>query len=60
MALTNQAAMHRMNTDAPAVRPLFQPYIMTSPQLLNLPAEAGLGLECEFAFRVGGHLPTRN
>lgn len=60
MALTNQAAMHRMNTDAPAAGPLFQPYIMTSPQLLNLPAEAGLGLECEFAFRMGGHLPTRN
>ena len=31
VALTNQAAMQRMNTDAPAVGPLFQPYIMTSP-----------------------------
>ena len=44
VTLTNQAAMQRMNTDAPAVGPLFQPYIMTSPQLLNLTAEAGLGL----------------
>lgn len=59
VALTNAAAMAKMNTDAPAAGPLFQPYIMTSPKLLNLPSEAGLGLECEFAFHMGGHLPTR-
>lgn len=59
VALTNAAAMARMNTDTPAAGPLFQPYIMPSPKLLNLPSESGLGLECEFAFRMGGHLPSR-
>lgn len=59
VALTNQAAMQRMNTDAPAVGPLFQPYIMASPKLLSLANGPRQGLECEFAFRMGGHLPTR-
>ncbi len=58
-ALTIDAAMKRMNTDRPAVGPLFLPYIMASPKLLNLPSESSRGLECEFAFRMGGSLPSR-
>ena len=57
-ALTNDAAMQRMKTNAPACGPLFQPYIMASPKTLNLPASTR-GLECEFAFRMGGNLPSR-
>jgi len=59
VALTNDVAMKRMNTDRPAAGPIFQPYIMASPKLLNLPSESSLGLECEFAFRMGGTLPSR-
>lgn len=59
VALTNEAAMKRMNTDRPAVGPLFQPYIMESPKLLNLPADSRRGLECEFAFRMGAPLHAR-
>lgn len=51
--------MKRMNTDRPAAGPIFQPYIMASSKLLNLPSESGPGLECEFAFRMDGTLLSR-
>jgi len=59
VALTNDAVMKRMKATSPACGPIYQPYIMTSPKLLNLPAESMRGLECEFAFRMGGNLPSR-
>jgi 2-oxo-3-hexenedioate decarboxylase len=58
-ALTNDAIMKKMGTTSPACGPVFQPYIMASPKLLSLPAESRRGLECEFAFRMGGNLPPR-
>ncbi|NKB55573.1 MAG: hydratase [Alphaproteobacteria bacterium] len=58
-ALTNDAIMQKMGTDSPACGPLFQPYIMAAPKLLNMPDESMRGLECEFAFRMGGNLPSR-
>jgi len=58
-ALTNDAIMQKMGTTSPACGPLFQPYIMASPRLLNLPADSKRGLECEFAFRMGAALPPR-
>jgi 2-keto-4-pentenoate hydratase len=58
-ALTNDAVMKKMGTTSPACGPLFQPYIMASPKLLNLPDDSLRGLECEFAFRMGKNLPSR-
>ncbi len=59
-ALTNEATMKKMRASSPACGPLFQPYIMASPKLLNLPADSLRGLECEFAFRMRDNLPTRD
>ncbi len=58
-ALTNDTIMKKMRTNSPACGPLFQPYIMASPKLLNLPADSMRGLECEFAFRMRDNLPSR-
>ena len=58
-ALTNDAIMRKMKTDTPACGPLFQPYIRPTPAHLNLPDESMRGIECEFAFRMGGTLPPR-
>lgn len=59
VALTNPAIQKRMKATEPACGPLFQPYIMQSPKLLNMPEESLRGLECEFAFRMGDDLPAR-
>ena len=58
-ALTNDAIMRKMKTNAPACGPLFQPYIRPAPANLNLPAESMRGIECEFAFRMAASLPPR-
>ena len=58
-ALTNDAIMRKMKTNAPACGPLFQPYIRPAPAHLNLPAESMRGIECEFAFRMAVSLPPR-
>jgi 2-keto-4-pentenoate hydratase len=58
-ALTNDAIMRKMNTNAPACGPLFQPYIRPAPAHLNLPAQSMRGIECEFAFRMGASVPPR-
>jgi len=59
-ALTNDAIMRKMKTDAPACGPLFQPYIRPAPAHLNLPADSMRGIECEFAFRMRTTLPPRD
>lgn len=59
VALTNEAIQKRMKASEPACGPLFQPYIMESPKLLNMPEESLRGLELEFAFRMGDSLPPR-
>lgn len=59
-ALTNDAIMRKMKTNAPACGPLFEPYIRPAPAHLNLPALSLRGIECEFAFRMGATLPPRD
>jgi len=58
-ALTNEAAMAKMNAKAPACGPLFAPYVGASPLTVNLPAASVRGIECEFAFRMAKTLAPR-